>query len=324
MKTMVKYLIKFVLPFFDILGVPFISISGFILGVFRRIGAENLPVNRELLRKIGVFPICNHYYEPLFKTDSLLCSLDKKRILPGIDLQIEKQLKLLSNFNYCEELNTIQYNTNTISYSFSNTSFGPGDSEILYSIIRYFKPRHIIEIGSGYSTLMAINAIQKNHEEMDNYSCEHICIEPYERLWLKSCPVKLIRQKLESIDTAFFDILAENDILFIDSSHIIRPQGDVLKEYLEILPNLKSGVLIHIHDMFTPRDYEKKWIYECVRFWNEQYLVEAFLSNNNKFEVLLANNFLSHDYKVEFSEKCPNYALVSDNFEPGSFWIKKI
>ena len=187
-------------------------------------------------------------------------------------------------------------------------------------MIRLFKPKKLIEIGSGNSTLMARNAINKNISELMSYYCEHICVEPYEQYWLEEIGVKIIREKVEDVGIDIFKTLNENDILFIDSSHIIRPQGDVLFEYLEILPSLNKGVIIHIHDIFTPRDYLDEWFGE--NFWNEQYLLEAFLTFNRDFRIIGATNYLSHKYNKLFSSKCPIYKIQSGR-EPGSFYMVK-
>jgi hypothetical protein len=108
-------------------------------------------------------------------------------------------------------------------------------------------------------------------------------------------------------------------LLFIDSSHIIRPQGDVLKEYLEILPLLPSGVYVHIHDIFTPKDYPSRWVVDNVLFWNEQYMLEALLSNSDRYEVIGALNFLKNNYFDMLKKVCP-YLRTSD--EPGSFYLR--
>src|ERR1022692_1100591 len=167
-------------------------------------------------------------------------------------------------------------------------------------MIRLKKPARFIEIGSGLSTLMANSAIKKN-----NNSCKHICIEPYEAEWLNQIDVNVIRKKVEDIDTNIFKELQKNDILFIDSSHIIRPQGDVLLEYLEILPQLQTGVIIHVHDIFTPKDYLDEFIFTYHYMWNEQYLLEALLTQSKSFKIIGAVNFLKHHYWEELSAKCP-------------------
>ena len=119
----------------------------------------------------------------------------------------------------------------------------------------------------------------------------------------------------------FFSILENGDILFIDSSHVIRPQGDVLFEYLEVLPSLNKGVIVHIHDIFSPKDYPEAWIKNEVKFWNEQYLLEAFLYSNTDWEIIGALNFLHHNYYEKLKETC---CYLTPDREPGSFYIKKI
>ena len=142
-------------------------------------------------------------------------------------------------------------------------------------MIRHLKPKRIIEIGSGFSTLVAVEAIQKNKSE--GYPTTLTCIEPFEFSWLEELPdVKVIRERVENIPIDYFSALEAGDILFIDSSHIIRPGNDVLFEYLHILQALQKGVMVHIHDIFSPKHYPRAWMVEQQLFWNEQYLLEAF------------------------------------------------
>ena len=123
-----------------------------------------------------------------------------------------------------------------------------------HHVIRHFRPARIVEIGSGHSTRMARLAIGTIQCENPDYRCEHMCIEPYEMPWLEQLGVTVVRKKVEDVDDSVFTALRPNDILFIDSSHIIRPEGDVLREFLEILPSLAPGVIVHVHDIFTPRE----------------------------------------------------------------------
>jgi hypothetical protein len=168
---------------------------------------------------------------------------------------------------------------------------------------------------------MAIKAIKKNQEETPDYKCKHLCVEPYEMPWLEKTGVTVIRQKVEEIDKAMFFELDKDDILFIDSSHIIRPQGDVLFEFLELIPSLKTGVIVHVHDIFSPRDYVKEFVIDKVRFWNEQYLLEAFLTNNRDWNVIGALNYLHHNYYQNLKATCP---FLTPDRTPGSFYIQKI
>lgn len=320
----IKNNLKRIMPFVDVLISPIVLVLSFIFKMIRRIGIERFKVCKKIFCVVGVFPIRKHYYEPLFDGSELRYSLNKDRKLPGINLNIKKQLSFLSGFNYeCELLKLPIEKEYNEKFFYNNGAFESGDAEILYSIIRYFKPKKIIEIGSGNSTLMAIEAIRANENEDYEYKCKHICIEPYEMPWLEKTTAEIIREKVENVNIDLFMSLNENDILFIDSSHVIRPQGDVLFELLEILPVLNKGVLVHFHDIFTPKDYSENHIMNDVKMWNEQYLLEAFMCHNNKFEIVAALNYLIHNHHGEIIKKCP--ILKSQiGREPGSFWIRKI
>jgi hypothetical protein len=139
--------------------------------------------------------------------------------------------------------------------------------------------------------------------------------------WLEEIEASVVRKKIEDMDPLYFAELEENDILFIDSSHIIRPQGDVLFEYLELLPALSPGVIVHIHDIFSPKNYLKGWLEDEVRFWNEQYLLEAFLTHNRDWKIIGALNYLHHNHYEKLKAVAP---YLTHDREPGSFYIQKI
>jgi hypothetical protein len=308
-----------IMPVIDVLVWPFVYLAALLMCLIRKIGVERCPMSKKMLLHVGVFPICDHYYDPLFNHKRLTKPLSDPRVLPGVDWNIEGQLSLLGSFRFAEELAGLPVDKiDDVTYCLNNGSFGSGDAEYWYNLIRLKKPRRIYEIGSGNSTLMARKAISRNLAEDSAYRCEHICIEPYEMAWLESTGVRVMREKVEDVAKSFFENLECNDILFIDSSHMIRPQGDVLYEYLEILPILKNGVIIHVHDIFSPRDYLSQWVIDKNYFWNEQYLLEAFLSDNSRFKVIGALNLLKHDHYDELKAKCLH--LTKDR-EPGSFYL---
>lgn len=309
----------------DTVLVPVAALSALIMRAIRRQGLHRLPATRETFRRIGVFPLLDHYYEPLFTPSTLRTPLSAERDLPGIDMNVDEQLLLLEKFDYADELLAFpQEEQPGLGFYYQNTMFGSGDAEYLYNIIRLFKPRRLIEIGSGQSTRIAAAAIAANRVENEANTCQHVCVEPYEADWLEQLDVTVLRTPVEQLDKAMFDELDSNDILFIDSSHMIRPQGDVLHEYLELLPRLGSGVLVHVHDIFTPRDYPAEWIIDQNRFWNEQYLLEAFLSHNSEFKVIGALNFLKHHHPDQISRCCPVLGSDITTREPGSFWIQRV
>ena len=314
-------IIKILLPVLDILLIPVTFLSALALKGVRRAGVHRMPISRAILRMVGVFPIRRHYYEPLFHPGDLTDSLQTKRALPGIDFNACEQVELVKKFSYTEELEGISFvHTDDLTFHFKNRAFESGDAEFLYNFIRLRKPAKIYEIGSGNSTLMARRAIAKNKEDNPSYDCDHVCIEPYEAPWLEKTGVCVLRKMVQHVDKSLFKKLEEGDMLFIDSSHMVRPQGDVLFEYLEILPILNPGVIVHVHDVFTPRDYLREWIVDEVRFWNEQYILEAFLTHNDKWKVIAALNYLRHEHFDLLKEKCPYLTLDRD---PGSFYIQK-
>jgi len=321
-----KYYIKLAIwRILDLAGSPLTLVSSLWMKLLRNSlhTTEYSPVAEKIFMLTGILPVPDQYYQPLINPKKRLKrSLRERRNLPAIDFNDAEQLSLLAEFDYVKELAAFPIEKlKNKSYYYNNRSFEAGDSEYLYNFIRHFKPARIIEIGCGFSTLMARNAIQYNRQEDPSYTCEHICIEPYEIGWLEEMDVKVIRRKVEDVDLSTFKSLEKNDILFIDSSHIIRPQGDVLFEYLEILPALNHGVLVHVHDIFSPHDYPDNWVYQDHRLWNEQYLLEAFLSYNTKFRILGAVNYLFHMHRAQIVAKCPVLKEQEALREPGSFWM---
>jgi len=317
-----KKLIKQLLPMADIILMPIVYPAAWLLKNIRRAGVHRLPHCKNALMNVGVFPIRNHYYEPQFDNRNPKSDFFQDRHLQGINWNVSGQLEMLERFSFSKELADIpQKKSNSLKFHLNNGTFESGDAEYWYQIIRTIKPKRIFEVGSGNSTLMAINAITKNHDEDQSYKCEHICIEPFEMPWLEEVGVSVVRKKVEEVELSFFSQLQESDILFIDSSHIIRPQGDVLFEYLELLPSLNKGVIVHVHDIFSPKNYLKQWLQDEVRFWNEQYLLEAFLSHNSTWKIVGALNYLHHNHYEKFNSVAP---FLTPEREPGSFYIQKI
>lgn len=297
--------------------------AGWVMYGYRRIGSARLPIATAMLRRLGVFPLINHYYEPLFDPAILSEPLSNPRTLPGIDFRLEEQLDTLKTLTRADEFEAFliaeQQRSDETAFRLDNNSFVAGDADFLFQLIRQEKPRKIIEIGSGSSTKVAKHALALNAAE-GAPAAEHICVEPYEQPWLERLGgITVLRSKIEDCVIDWATALSPGDLLFIDSSHVIRPQGDVLYEYLTILPQLPAGVLVHVHDIFTPRDYLSQWLERDVKFWNEQYLLEALLSNSSRYEIVAALNLLKHDYFDTLKSVCPT---LSEAQEPGSFYFR--
>ena len=304
----------------DLLLAPFTLLAAIWFRYFRSRDITEMKATVKILDTIGVFPIGDHYYEPLAAPAKHIKPLGRPRHLPALRLNLAKQIEFLSELRFGAELQNLPLtSSDPQQYCFQNLSFGAGDGEILYAMVRSFKPRRIIEVGAGYSTLMIREALRRNDSD-----CRHICVEPYEVPWLEQVGVEVARKRVQDLPVSLFQELKADDILFIDSSHMIRPQGDVLFEILEVLPSLKPGVLVHFHDIFTPRDYPDAWVFDLRRFWNEQYLLEAYLSENPRYEVLLATNQLFYDAREPFLEACPVLRQHPDCACLGSLWLRRV
>lgn len=305
----------------DVAMIPLVGVAAPILWFVRRFGLQRMPACRWVLVRIGVLPLRRHYYDPYVDAGMLDHSLDRPRELPGIDMREAQQLLLLSRMVLGDEARQLgEPSGQGRDYYFGNGSFESGDAEFLYQFIRLTKPRRVVEIGSGFSTLVVQRALRANRQDDPATVVSHTCIEPFEMPWLESLGVRIIRSRVESVPMALFDELESGDLLFVDSSHVIRPQGDVLHEYLQVLPRLKAGVYVHIHDIFLPRDYPREWVLERMWLWNEQYLVEAMLSHGSSWQVVAALNFLKHAHYDALKAVCP---CLSREREPGSLYLVK-
>jgi hypothetical protein len=262
-----------------------------------------------------------HFYQPIPDTQSLSETLwDRPSELIGIDMNDSAQLDLLrrqfSKFrDECEQLPTEPTETPTRFY-LKNGLFGGLDALVAYCMVRHFQPRLIVEIGSGFSSLILGEALRKNNKGSLN------CIDPSPPNFLRENPPglhALIEKRVQDIDVDFFSRLNPGDILFVDSSHTVKIGGDVNYLFLEVLPRLKPGIIVHIHDIFLPFDYRRDWVMEQFRFWTEQYLLQAFLMFNSEFEVLMANSYLNHCHPEELKATFPPLP----SWRGGSFWIQR-
>lgn len=317
-----RTLIRIALPLADLMLAPWIWLAAWLLKQIRRIGIHRLPACRRTLMGVGIYPLRNHYYEPKFDHRYPRRPYSEDRSLPGIQWNVEGQLNWLNQFTRANELTDLPTEpTGDLAFYLNNGAFLSGDCEVWYQLVRATKPQRIFEIGSGHSTRMAIRALQRNRADDATYTCRHVCVEPYEMPWLEQSGVEVVREPVEDLPVTFFSQLEAGDILFIDSSHIIRPQGDVLFEYLELLPTLAAGVIVHVHDIFSPRDYLEKWLMKDIMFWNEQYLLEAFLTHNQVWKIVGALNFLHHNHYEALQAVAPN---LRPEREPGSMYLQKI
>jgi predicted O-methyltransferase YrrM len=262
-----------------------------------------------------------NFYQPIPDTRELKNDLWETDLhMVGVDLNEEVQLSFLKEIfpRFRSEYNSFSTFNMDVAHEFylNNGRFDGTDALVLYCMIRHFRPNIIIEVGSGFSSRISAQAAIKN-----GYT-KLICIEPHPDDILRSgFPglTSLIVKKVQEVEVDYFNVLNAGDILFIDSSHVVKIGSDVNYLLLEVIPKLKPGVIIHVHDIFFPREYRRDWVMEEFRFWNEQYLLQAFLVFNSDFEVLLCNSYLGHKHQSELQATFPN----SPWWGGGSFWMRR-
>lgn len=204
---------------------------------------------------------------------------------------------------------------NDVGYTFENDYFTSPDTEVLYTIVRKYQPATIVEVGSGHSTKVIRQAVLDGH-----LNTHVISIDPHPRTEIRGLVDKTYREPIEALgNTECFRSLKEGDILFIDSSHVIKTGNDVTFLYLNVIPELPPGVLIHIHDVFLPYDYPRECVIEKRWGWNEQYLAQARLAFASAFEVLWAGHFLQHT-RGGFAHHFPHL----NGRVPRSLWLRKM
>lgn len=279
-------------------------------------------------QSLGVHVTQNHFYKPVPDTSHLPEELWKRRSeMIGIDMREAEQIGLLDRFiaRYKQEYDAFARQPTAIphEFHFANDQFGSVDAEILYCMVRDRRPRRIYEIGSGHSTFVAARAALQNEAE-GAPRCELVAFEPFpNELLQRGFPglERLVQRPVQDVPIDQFSDLDENDILFVDSTHVLKIGSDVQYEYLELLPRLHVGVLVHVHDIFLPSEYPRRWVMQDHKFWNEQYVLQAFLAFNDRFRVLWGGSFMHLQHPERLERGFQSYHR--DRVWPGSFWIRR-
>ncbi len=295
---------------------------------------KRLPIIRGINRRLKIFLSTfelyippGHYYSPIVSQREI--KKEENRIfkqtndISGIDFNNDLQLFLLENFKdyYRDFIDDYRTNENR-KYTPLNGFYGYSDGIFLYSMIRYFKPSKIIEVGSGYSSALMYDVVNIYFKNLVSL----VFIEPYpeERL-LKFFHdsyknIEIIKSNVQNISLVKFEQLKKDDILFVDSSHVSKTGSDVNFILFEILPKLNKGVIVHFHDIFYPFEYPKEHVLGKRWFsWNEAYTLRAFLMNNSEWELLFWNSYLESIQGQSLKKYFPDY------FKGGSasIWIRK-
>jgi predicted O-methyltransferase YrrM len=271
-----------------------------------------------------------HFYSPIVDSEGL--ATERARVWPadpqvlGVDFDDDAHLHMLQHvlprhlpaYDYPETLP--EHDTQTAFHT-RNSQFSWLDARALFALLREWRPRRIVEVGSGYSSLLMADV---NRRFLAG-ACEVACIEPYPRPFLRSGVdgiARLLVQRVQEVPMQEFTRLESGDVLFIDSSHVAKTGSDVNHLYFEVLPRLAAGVRIHVHDIFLPHDYPPEWAITENRSWNEQYLLRALLMYSRGFRVLFGCSYAFQRFpeQVRAALALPSGAA----FGGGSLWLEKI
>lgn len=295
-------------------------------------GLRGIPYFGRKLRQLddcGYTP--GHYYSPIPNLDDIKKRrkqiFDSYKEPKGINLHKKEQFELLEQFkHYYKDIpydftnatkTPTRYQVNNIWYKYS-------DAVMLYCMLRHFKPARIVEAGSGYSSAIMLDVNDLFLQSKTSITF----IDPYPERLLSLLNQhdkkqhKVIQKIVQEVDLEIFKQLESNDILFIDSSHISKVGSDLNYILFEILPLLKSGVIIHFHDIFYPFELPEKWVLERKWFWNENYILRAYLTDNDRYEIINFNTYLHQQHTEWFKENMP-VCLLTDEAGTGGIWLRK-
>ena len=265
-----------------------------------------------------------HFFSPIPALDEIRARESelfgsRPRTLPGIDLNEDGQMAVVRKLAvFYPDLPFPRTRSEATRYWYDNWSYSYADAIFLYSMLRALRPRRVIEIGSGFSSALMLDT----RERFLGPEVELTFIDPdpstLKALIREGDRMNLIASPVQAVPLSRFEVLEENDILFVDSTHVSKTGSDVNRIVFDILPILRSGVHVHFHDVFHPFEYPKEWVYEG-RAWNEDYLLRAFMQYNSAFEIMLFGTYLVEFHREFFESEMP---MCLEN-PGGSFWIRR-
>jgi predicted O-methyltransferase YrrM len=269
-----------------------------------------------------------HYYSPVNDPAFIAPYLAKvdpnQQRLPGIRIDDEAMIKLWRSFDRFLKPRPFPIEeTEGHRYWLANRAYAFNDGTTLHCMLRHFQPKRVIEVGSGYSSACTLETAERFLSE----DIQLTFIDPRPKLLNQLFSVEPPKRKVEilpsivqDIPLTTFDALEKDDILFIDSTHVMKTASDVNYEFLEILPRLKSGVVVHIHDIFWPFEYPDRWTLEENRSWNEIYALRAFLAFNYAFEIIYFSDYFWRFHREELVRNAPWLNRKSGG---GNIWLRR-
>ena len=265
-----------------------------------------------MLSRLGLQVVLKSFYSPIPDLAALPDSTWEQRSeLAGIHFDVLAQLTFLERYRpYLAEL----------ARPAENPSYPAVDSAVLHAIVRGTRPRRIVELGSGHSTQVAATACLAN--EREGSPVDYRAYDPFPSVVRAGLAglTALEPIRAEELSLELFEELAEDDILLVDTTHTVKTGGDVNHIVLDVLPRLRPGVFVHFHDIFLPWEYPRVWAEDYGLYWAEQYLLQAFLSMNDGFEVACALYALSQEQPERLRKLVPAWR---EGTVPGAFWIRR-
>ncbi|UEG49462.1 class I SAM-dependent methyltransferase [Ferruginibacter lapsinanis] len=289
---------------------------------------KRLIAEVEHLHELCGFPP-GHYYSCIVNAEEYYAQQKTREAsdtyLPiEIDFRENDQIELLKLFqNYYNELPFGDSVKDGLRYYYNNEFFTYADAVTMFSMLRHFKPKKIVEIGAGFSSALILDTNERFLSNETSITFIEPNPERLESILKPGENVNIQKKKVQDVDISFFETLESGDFLLIDTSHVSKSGSDVNYIYFNILPYLKKGVKIHIHDIFFPMEYPEKWVVKEWRGWNEIFLLRAFLAFNADFSVLFFNSFLQKRHKEYLSEKMPLF-LKQGTTVSGGIWIERV
>jgi predicted O-methyltransferase YrrM len=280
---------------------------------------------RPVASSIGHDLVERHYYSPIPETAALPQSTwTDPAPLPGLRLDLEHGIAFLEERLrlYIREFNPRLTPGARGEFHLANMTYGSVDAEVLYAMVRYSQPTRIVELGMGASSLVIREALLRNR--VDGHAADYLVADPHPNAAVAgaiSDVSRLESSPAQAIARHHFTDLGSGDILFVDTTHIVKTGGDVNYLILEILPLLVPGVVVHFHDVFLPYEYPREWLARYRWFWSEQYLLAAFLSMNEQFDVFIPTHALARTYPERLAHVVPSF---DSSVKPGAFWICRV
>ncbi len=267
-----------------------------------------------------------NYYSPIPDLTQLPPQIWERRSSAlGVELRVDAGMEMLEQelAPYVGELDVPSEGpVEPGTFFLHNEGFESVDAEVLYAMVRAFRPRRVIELGSGYSTLVINIAIKRNAEE--GAVTAHTAYDPYPREHVLGpsapMPTEVLATPATEVPLSAFAELEANDVLFVDTTHTVKVGSDVNYVVLDVLPRLQPGVVVHFHDIFMPYEYPRVWFEQLQYYWAEQYLLQAFLSFNDAFEVLFPAHAAARAYPERMARVVPSF---TPQVRPGSFWLRR-